>query len=55
MYGNDIGYLAVYQVSPTNKTQENMLWKRDGEVDMYWHKALVTVYDKNEFEVRNIF
>jgi hypothetical protein len=52
MFGKDIGYLAVYKASSANKTLEEMLWRRDGEVDMYWHKGLVTVYDKDEFMVR---
>ena len=52
MFGKDVGYLAVYKALSDNKTSEELQWRRVGEMDEYWHKALVTVYDENEFMVR---
>ena len=54
MFGKDIGFLAVYKASSLNRTVDEMLWKRVGEIDKYWHQALVTIYDEEEFMVRRI-
>ena len=53
MYGRDIGSLAVYKAaSRRNRSLDDLLWKQSGQVDLYWHKALVNISHEEEFMVR---
>ena len=52
MFGPNVGYLAVAKFGkPFNKMRKKVLWRRTGQIDMYWHKAMLTIYDENEFMV----
>ena len=49
MFGPDVGHLAVYK--SFDKTHQKLLWSRTGQIDVHWHKALVTIHDENGFMV----
>lgn len=52
MFGPNVGYLAVAKFGkPFNKMRKKVLWRQTGQIDMYWHKAMLTIYDENEFMV----